>query len=77
MTTKAGVFMSNKTQAVRLPKDVALPANVKQVEIIPMGRARLIVPVDDSWDSWFAGEGVSGDFMESRDQPEPQEREDL
>lgn len=72
---RAGVFVSNKSQAVRLPKAVALPESVKQVDIIVLGRARLIVPAGEVWDSWFEGEGVSDDFMNERDQPEHQERE--
>ena len=68
------VFRSNKSQAVRLPKPVALPESVRDVDIIPLGRARLIVPHGEGWDSWFEGPGVSADFMVQRDQPEPQER---
>lgn len=69
------VFQNNKSQAVRLPKSVALPASVTRVDIIPQGRARLIVPAGDAWDSWFDGEGVTDDFLVSRDQPTDQERE--
>ena len=72
---RAGVFISNKTQAVRLPKAVALPETVKQVDIVALGRSRLIAPAGEAWDSWFDGEGASDDFMNERDQPEPQERE--
>jgi antitoxin VapB len=60
-----------------MPKAVALPESVKQVDIIPIGRGRLIVPAGESWDSWFAGEGVSDDFMSERDQPADQAREGL
>lgn len=74
---RAGVFMSNKSQAVRLPKAVALPADVKQVDIVTLGRARLIVPAGEGWDSWFTAPGVTSDFMSSRDQPAPQQREGL
>lgn len=73
--SKAKIFQSNKSQAVRLPKPVALPDSVTTVEIIPVGRARLLVPEGDRWSSWFEGEGVTDDFLESRDQPEDQERE--
>ncbi|MCK5859792.1 type II toxin-antitoxin system VapB family antitoxin [Abyssibacter sp.] len=74
---RGGVFKSNRSQAVRMPKAVALPESVKQVDIIPIGRGRLIVPAGESWDSWFAGEGVSDDFMSERDQPADQAREGL
>ncbi len=73
----ASVFKSNTSQAVRLPKRVALPDSVKRVDIISLGRARLIVPEGESWDSWFDGEGATGDFMNQRDQPDDQERERL
>jgi antitoxin VapB len=69
------VFKSNTSQAVRLPKAVALPESVKRVDIISLGRARLIVPAGEGWDSWFDGEGVTDDFMNLRDQPEDQDRE--
>ncbi len=72
---KTTVFKSNRTQAVRLPKAVAFPDDVKQVEIVALGRARLIVPAGEAWDSWFEGPDVSADFMADRQQPEDQERE--
>ncbi len=71
------VFRSNKSQAVRLPKPVALPETVREVDIIPLGRARLIVPHGEGWDSWFDGPGVTSDFMVDRDQQESQERSPL
>ncbi len=74
---RAGVFTSNKSQAVRLPKAVALPADVKQVDIVALGRARLIVPAGEGWDSWFDAPGVSADFMAERGQPSVQVRESL
>lgn len=72
---RASVFKSNKSQAVRLPKAVALRETVKQVDIIALGRARLITPGGEAWDSWFEGEGVTEDFMREREQPEDQERD--
>lgn len=68
------VFKSNKSQAIRLPKSVALPDSVKKVDIVVLGKSRLITPAGESWDSWFDGLGVSDDFMPERDQPLQQER---
>ena len=68
------VFKSNKSQAIRLPKPVALPESVKKVDIVVLGRSRLISPAGESWDSWFDGKGVSDDFMLEREQPMQQER---
>ncbi len=72
---RARIFKSNKSQALRLPKPVAYPDTVKQVDIVIQGRARIITPAGESWDSWFDGESVSDDFMANRDQPDAQERE--
>lgn len=69
------LFLSNRSQAVRLPKAVAMPADVKRVEVIAIGRARLITPAGEAWDSWFDGETVTDDFMADREQPANQERE--
>lgn len=71
------VFMSNRSQAVRLPKPVALPEPVKEVEIIAIGNKRLITPAGGSWDSWFDGPAASDDFMTAREQPAEQKREKL
>jgi len=68
---------ATKSQAVRLPKRVAYPEGVKKVDIVIQGRARIITPAGESWDSWFDDKGVSEDFMADREQPESQERETL
>ncbi|MFC3392755.1 type II toxin-antitoxin system VapB family antitoxin [Aidingimonas halophila] len=72
---KGSVFQSNRSQAIRLPKVAALPEDVKRVDVIAIGRTRIITPVGESWDSWFDDVGVTGDFMAVRDQPDEQERE--
>jgi antitoxin VapB len=47
---------------------------VKRVDVVALGRVRILVPAGESWESWFNGEGVSADFMESREQPDYQHR---
>ena len=76
-TTHTTVFKSNKTQAVRLPKAVALPDSITKVDIVAVGNTRIITPAGESWDQWFDDPGVSEDFMVSREQPADQEREEL
>lgn len=76
-TTHTTVFKSNKTQAVRLPKAVALPDSITKVDIVAIGNTRIITPTGESWEQWFDGPGVSDDFMLSREQPADQERETL
>ena len=71
------VFKSNRSQAVRLPKAVAFPEFVKDVEIIAVGNKRVITPADQCWDDWFDAPGVSSDFMTDRKQPDDQLREPL
>ena len=72
---KTKIFKSNRSQAVRLPKEVAFPEFVKDVEIIAIGNKRMITPANESWDEWFSASGVSEDFMTERKQPEDQLRE--
>lgn len=71
------VFKINCSQAVRLPKAVALPDDVTRVDVVAIGRTRIITPAGESWDSWFDGESVSADFMTDREQPADQKREAL
>jgi antitoxin VapB len=72
---KASVFKSNKSQAVRLPKSVALPEDVKRVDVVAIGRTRIITPEGTSWEEWFDGDSVTDDFMSERDQPAEQLRD--
>ena len=71
------LFKSNKSQAVRLPKTIAFPDSVTDVEIIAIGNKRIITPAAYSWDDWFESPGVSDDFMTQRLQPGDQVRENL
>ncbi len=71
------IFKSNRTQAVRLPKAVAFPDSVDEVEIVVLGRSRLITPAGDSWDEWFDQPTASEDFMAERGQGAEQERDEF
>lgn len=78
MSTKTTLFKSNQTQAVRLPKDVAFPESVKEVEIVKVGNSRIISPVGHRWDAFFADpHKISDDFMLERDQGEFEDREPM
>jgi antitoxin VapB len=75
MVTTTKLFKSNQTQAVRLPKDVAFPDDVREVEIVKVGNSRIISPVGHRWDAFFARTPkVSDDFMVERDQGIAEER---
>lgn len=74
--TSSTVFISNRSQAVRLPKPVAFPENVHQVDILKIGHARVIVPQGKRWDDFFDnGPRVSDDYMAERVQPAAEDRE--
>ena len=68
--TSSTVFTSNRSQAVRLPKTVAFPDDVHQVDILKIGRSRVIVPKGKRWDDLFLhGPRASDDFLTEREQP--------
>ena len=70
------VFTNNRTQAVRLPAELRLPDNVKQVSVRAHGNERIIAPLAESWDSFFMGDlKVSTDFMETHASQAQQDRE--
>ena len=72
----AKLFKNGQSQAVRLPKEFRFEGT--QVFIRRFGNAVLLLPEQDSWQLLFDSLGLfSDDFMEARDQPEQQEREEL
>lgn len=72
MVARSSLFKSNRSQAVRLPKQIAFPETVKQVAIRKVGKARIIVPADTAWDDFFDAPGID---LGERAQPEAQVRE--
>jgi antitoxin VapB len=68
------IFQSNRSQAVRLPKDVAFPGDVRQVTVLRDGKRRVIVPTGSLWDEFFDAPGVD---LGPREQPAAQTRESL
>ena len=74
-TIRTRVFLSNRTQVVRLPKAVALDDDGRQVAVVEVDRARVIATVGESWDGWFEGPDITADFLAERDQSTMQARE--
>ncbi|HIJ38465.1 MAG TPA: antitoxin [Rhodospirillaceae bacterium] len=70
--TRTTLFQSNRSQAVRLAKEVAFPVGVKEVAILRDGARRVIVPATAVWDDFFESRGI--DFPD-REQPELPVRE--
>jgi len=70
--SRTRLFLSNRSQAVRLPKDVAFPDGVKEVTILRDGAKRVIVPSNAVWDDFFARPGID---LPDREPTEAQERD--
>ena len=68
------LFTSNRSQAVRLPKDVAFPDGVSEVMILRDGNRRIIGPADAVWDDFFEAPGID---IGPRVQPDAQRRDDF
>ncbi len=72
----ARLFKNGQSQAVRLPKDFRFEG--EKVFIKRVGNAVVLIPYQDSWETLFESlDQFSDDFMNEREQPAPQEREDL
>ena len=69
---RCSVIQTEDGQAVLLPESIAFPKNVQMVEVVAIGRTRIIIPAGESWDSWFDCAGADG--LPERDQPADQER---
>jgi antitoxin VapB len=70
----AKLFLSGRSQAVRLPQQYRFPGN--EVAVKRFGNGVLLLPIDDSWQMLEAGmDAFEPGFVLSRDQPEPQIRD--
>jgi antitoxin VapB len=72
MSRKGKLFKSNRSQAVRIPKDLAFPDTIKDVIIRRVGSDIVISPYTSFWDRFFDEPGID---LGPRDQPPPQERD--
>lgn len=71
----AKLFQNGKSQAVRLPKKFRFPGD--KVFVKKLGDMVILSPYADPWEAWLKSLKLfSGDFMENRQQPEQQKREE-
>jgi antitoxin VapB len=57
---------------------VAFPEDVREVDILKIGRSRVIVPRGERWDDLFQnGPRASKDFMAERKQPPAEEHDEF
>lgn len=75
---EASVFMTNRSQAVRLPAEVRFSEEIKKLSVRVLGSDRILSPLNQSWDSFFLNDQeVSNDFMNEREIAFQSEREAL
>lgn len=75
---EASVFMTNRSQAVRLPAEVRFSEEIKKLSVRVLGNDRILSPLNQSWDSFFVNDqAVSDDFMNEREIAFQPEREAL
>ena len=70
----AALFRSNRSQAVRIPKDMEFPEGVSKVVISKDGDKIILAPAGGFWDEFF-DRGPNPDFPERFPQGEYEERE--
>ena len=74
--SRSTVFKNNKTQAIRVPKALAFPDDVKEVDIRREGEGLVVIPIRKrGWAEFFALPRIDEDFMNDRQQPPMQERD--
>ena len=66
------LFLSNRSQALRLSKDVAFPQGVTSVTVLRDGNRRVVAPSDALWDDFFDQPGID---LGPREQPSVQARD--
>ena len=71
-TVTTSLFLSNRSQALRLPRDVAFPEGVRAVRVVRDGARRVVTPADAAWDDFFDGPGID---LPDRAQPAAGTRE--
>lgn len=73
---RAKIFQSGRSQAVRLPKEFRF--NGSEVFVKRIGKAVVLLPMDDAWDSLAQSLDLfSDDYMTDRQQPvEQKQREE-
>lgn len=72
----AKLFRNGQSQAVRLPKEFRFKGEV--VFIKKVGKATVLIPTDEPWQTLVDSlDKFSADFMDDREQPEMQTRDEL
>ena len=72
----AKIFINGRSQAVRLPKDYRFTGD--DVFIKKIGKMVVLLPKDDPWSPLVKSlDQFTDDFMDSRDQPQQNPRDEF
>ena len=72
----AKLFQNGQSQAVRLPKEFRFEG--EEVFIKKVGKVTILLPVKNPWGPLLESiNKFSDDFMDAREQPKQQDREDI
>ena len=72
----AKLFKNGQSQAVRLPKEYRFEG--EEVYLKKIGNTVILIPIKNSWAPLIDSlDEFSSDFMNDREQPETQKREDF
>jgi antitoxin VapB len=77
---KAKVFMSGRSQAVRIPAEYRFTKDEVYIRRDPQSGGLILSEAPGDWDDIFAAldqAGIPDDFMSDRSQDPPQERDEL
>jgi antitoxin VapB len=66
---KATIFRLNRSQAMRIPKDLAFPDHVKEVIVRRSGESLIVTPLGKKWSDFFAMLPADDDFIVHGDPP--------
>ena len=80
MTQKARVFMSGRSQAVRIPAQYRFTTGEVYIRQDPQSGDLILSQAPGGWNEIYAAldqAGFPDDFLAQRDQGPPQQREDL
>ena len=64
---EVAIFRSNRSQAVRIPKDMEFPDDLKKVLVRRVGKAIMLVPKGAEWDVFLSMLPADSDFMAPAD----------
>jgi antitoxin VapB len=73
---ESALFRSNRSQAVRIPKDMEFPDELKKVVVRKVGKSIILTPKNALWDDFFDEPGLK-DFPDREPQGEYEVREEF